>query len=76
MSEQRWAVMSAEGSGWLVVHPGDVRRYDGLLDCWDVHSRHQGRPRYRLTEVLAYLTRNDPPQHQDTTSAPGLDKNG
>ena len=41
MSEQqRWAVMSAEGSGWLVVHPGDVRRYDGLLDCWDVHSRH------------------------------------
>ena len=40
MSEQRWAVMSAEGSGWLVVHPSDVRRYDGRLDCWEVHSRH------------------------------------
>ena len=40
MSEQRWAVMSAEGSGWLVVHPGDVFRYDGILDCADVHSTY------------------------------------
>ena len=33
--------MSAEGSGWLVVHPGDVYRTDdGLLGCWEVHSRH------------------------------------
>ena len=41
MSEQRWAVLGDEAmNGWLVVHPGDVRRYDGILGCWDVHSRH------------------------------------
>lgn len=28
-------------NGWLVIHPGDVfRGGDGLLDCWNVHSRH------------------------------------
>ena len=42
MSEQRWAVLGTETmNGWLVVHPGDVfRGSDGLLECWDVHSRH------------------------------------
>ena len=41
MSEQRWAVLSARpGNGWLVVHPGDVFRYDGILDCADVHSTY------------------------------------
>ena len=41
MSEQRWAVLGVpDGNGWLVVHPCDVFRYDGILDCLDVHSYH------------------------------------
>lgn len=42
MSEQKWAVLGTEAmNGWLVAHPGDVfRGGDGLLECWDVHSRH------------------------------------
>ena len=42
MSEQRWAVLGhPDGNDWLVVHPGDVfRGGDGLLECWDAHSRH------------------------------------
>ncbi len=41
MSEQRWAVLGGADGEWLVVHPGDVcRTDDGLLGCWEVHSRH------------------------------------
>lgn len=41
MSEQRWAVLGdAARNGWIVVHPGEVIRDDGRLDCWEVHSRH------------------------------------
>lgn len=43
MSEQqKWAVLGTEArNGWVVVHPGDVFRWDdGRLECWDVHSRH------------------------------------
>ena len=41
MSEQRWAVLSARpGNGWFVVHPRDVFRYDGILDCADIHSTY------------------------------------
>lgn len=41
MSEQRWAVLGdAARNGWIVAHPGDLFRYDGRLECWVVHSRH------------------------------------
>lgn len=41
MSKQRWAVLGGEDrDGWLVVRPGDVCRYNGILGCWDVHSRY------------------------------------
>ena len=41
MSEQKWAVLKDEDRiWWLVVQPCDVCRYDGILDCADIHSRH------------------------------------